>query len=70
MIVIGLFVRICCIDVGGIIKEGWVIKEYIEFYDRGYWGYGIRKVELFYDLFVVVMIMINSVYKKEFKKIN
>ncbi|CAI6227718.1 serine/threonine protein kinase PrkT [Bacillus subtilis] len=70
LIVTGPPARIRCIDVGGTTKEGRAIKEYTEFYDRGYWGYGTRKAEPSYDLFAVAMIMINSVHKKEFKKTN
>ncbi|UYO32171.1 serine/threonine-protein kinase [Bacillus halotolerans] len=68
LIVTGPPARIRCVDVGGTTKEGRAIKEYTEFYDRGYWGYGTRKAEPSYDLFAVAMIMINCVHKKEFKK--
>jgi serine/threonine-protein kinase len=68
LIVTGPPARIRCIDVGGTTKEGRAIKEYTEFYDRGYWGYGTRRAEPSYDLFAVAMIMINCVHKKEFKK--
>ena len=37
---------------------GSSIKEFTEFYDRGYWGLGSRKAEPSYDLFAVAMIMI------------
>ncbi|MGY3839440.1 serine/threonine protein kinase [Bacillus atrophaeus] len=68
LIVNGPPARIRCIDVGGTTKEGRAVKEYTEFFDRGYWGYGTRKAEPSYDLFAVAMIMINCVHKKEFKK--
>lgn len=68
LIVTGPPARIRCIDVGGTTKEGRAIKEYTEFYDRGYWGYGTRKAEPSYDLFAVAMIMINSVHKKNLRK--
>ncbi|WP_172299257.1 DotU family type IV/VI secretion system protein [Bacillus sp. WMMC1349] len=60
--------RIRCIDVGGTTKEGRSIKEYTEFFDRGYWECGTRRAEPSYDLFSVAMIMVNCVTKKEFKK--
>ena len=60
--------RIRCIDVGGTTIQGRAIKEFTEFYDRGYWGLGTRKAEPAYDLFAVAMIMINTAYPKRFNK--
>ncbi|WP_191276561.1 protein kinase domain-containing protein [Neobacillus kokaensis] len=60
--------KIRCIDVGGTTIQGRAIKEFTEFYDRGYWGLGSRKAEASYDLFAVAMIMINSAYPKRFNK--
>ncbi|XBP67137.1 protein kinase family protein [Bacillus velezensis] len=68
LIVTGPPAAIRRIDVGGTTKQGRAIKEYTEFYDRGYWGYGTRKAEPSYDLFAVAMIMIHCVQKKECKK--
>lgn len=60
--------RIRCIDVGGTTIQGRAIKEFTEFYDRGYWGLGTRKAESTYDLFAVGMILINTEYPKRFNK--
>jgi serine/threonine protein kinase len=60
--------RIRCIDVGGTTIQGRGIKEFTEFFDRGYWGLGTRKAEPSYDLFAVSMIMINTAYPKRFNK--
>ncbi|MCM3570790.1 serine/threonine-protein kinase [Neobacillus mesonae] len=60
--------KIRCIDVGGTTMQGRAIKEFTEFYDRGYWGLGSRRAESSYDLFAVAMIMINSAYPKRFNK--
>jgi serine/threonine protein kinase len=60
--------RIRCIDVGGTTIQGRAIKEFTEFYDRGYWGLGSRKAERSYDLFAVAMIIINTAYPKRFTK--
>lgn len=68
LIVIGPPPKIRWLDVGGTTLIGRSIKEYTEFFDRGYWGVGSRKAEPSYDLFAVTMIMINSVYPKRFKK--
>jgi len=62
--------RIRCIDVGGTTLNGRAIKEFTEFFDRGYWGLGSRKAEPSYDLFAVAMVMINAVYPKRFEKNN
>ncbi|MGI8317313.1 serine/threonine protein kinase [Halobacillus mangrovi] len=56
------------IDVGGVTQIGRAIKEYTEFYDRGYWGMGTRKAEPTYDLFAVTMIMLEMAYPKRFEK--
>ncbi|WP_010531203.1 protein kinase domain-containing protein [Lentibacillus jeotgali] len=56
------------IDVGGTTQIGRAIKEYTEFYDRGYWGLGSRKAEPSYDLFALVMVFLNIYYPKRFEK--
>jgi serine/threonine protein kinase len=68
LIVTGPPARIRCIDVGGTTMKGRSIKEFTEFFDRGYWGLGSRKAEPGYDLFAVGMIMINTAYPKRFTK--
>ncbi|WP_310200174.1 protein kinase domain-containing protein [Neobacillus niacini] len=68
LIVTGPTPRIRCIDVGGTTLQGRAIKEFTEFYDRGYWGLGTRKADPAYDLFAVAMIMINTAYPKRFNK--
>lgn len=68
LIVTGPPARIRCIDVGGTTLEGRAIKEFTEFFDRGYWGLGSRKADPTYDLFAVAMIMINTAYPKRFSK--
>ncbi|WP_062051263.1 serine/threonine-protein kinase [Bacillus sp. JCM 19034] len=68
MIVVGPPARIRLLDVGGVTLVGRSIKEFTEFYDRGYWGLGTRKAEPSYDLFAVAMIMLNCVYPKRFEK--
>jgi serine/threonine protein kinase, bacterial len=60
--------KIRCIDVGGTTIQGRSIKEFTEFFDRGYWGLGTRRAEPSYDLFSVAMIMINSAFPKRFTK--
>ncbi|MFX3661828.1 MAG: protein kinase family protein [Ectobacillus sp.] len=60
--------KIRWLDVGGTTLQGRAIKEYTEFFDRGYWGLGSRKAEPSYDLFCVAMIIINVAYKKRFTR--
>jgi serine/threonine-protein kinase len=59
--------RIRCIDVGGITKQGRAVKEFTEFFDRGYWGLGSRKAEPSYDLFSAAMVMLNVFYPNRFQ---
>ncbi|WKB35940.1 hypothetical protein QS257_00610 [Terrilactibacillus sp. S3-3] len=47
---------------------GRSIKEYTEFFDRGYWGTGTRKAEPSYDLFAAGMILIDAAVGKRFEK--
>ncbi|MBW8351511.1 protein kinase family protein [Bacillus sp. IITD106] len=68
LIVEGPTPRIRCIDVGGTTMKGRAIKEFTEFFDRGYWGMGSRKAEPSYDLFSTAMMMINLYYPKRFVK--
>lgn len=56
------------IDVGGMTKEGRAVKEYTEFFDRGYWGMGDRKATPSYDLFAVSMLMMNRGYPSRFQR--
>lgn len=53
--------KVRLIDVGGTTQIGRSIKEYTEFYDRGYWGLGSRKAEPSYDLFALTMVFV-SIY--------
>ncbi|MGE7186895.1 protein kinase domain-containing protein [Peribacillus sp. NPDC006672] len=60
--------KVRCVDVGGTTLIGRSVKEFTEFFDRGYWGLGSRKADPQYDLFAVAMIIINSSYPKRFHK--
>ncbi|WAA12353.1 protein kinase domain-containing protein [Fervidibacillus halotolerans] len=68
LIVTPLPVKIRCIDVGGTTAIGRSIKEFTEFFDRGYWGLGSRRAEPSYDLFSVAMIIVNAYYPDRFPK--
>lgn len=60
--------RVRCVDVGGATQHSRSVKEFTEFFDRGFWGLGSRKAEPSYDLFAVAMIMINCYYPNRFPK--
>ncbi|MCP8618187.1 protein kinase domain-containing protein [Salirhabdus salicampi] len=60
--------RLRWIDVGGTTKIGRAVKEYTEFYDRGYWGLGSRKADPSYDLFALAMVVIQIFYPNYFLK--
>ncbi|MEK3888954.1 protein kinase domain-containing protein [Bacillus sp. FSL K6-3431] len=68
LIVTGPPPTIRCIDVGGTTLKGRAIKEFTEFFDRGYWGLGSRKAEPSYDLFSTAMLMINLFHQNRFTK--
>ncbi|WP_041450058.1 protein kinase domain-containing protein [Amphibacillus xylanus] len=61
-------IRLRFIDVGGVTSFGRSVKEYTDFYDRGYWKFGDRKAEPKYDLFSLAMVAIHCVYPNQFKK--
>ncbi|RKQ33041.1 protein kinase domain-containing protein [Oceanobacillus halophilus] len=61
--------RVRWVDVGGTTQQGRAIKEYTEFYDRGYWGLGTRKAEPSYDLFALAMVFLNIYYPKRFERV-
>ncbi|WP_226660115.1 protein kinase domain-containing protein [Guptibacillus hwajinpoensis] len=56
------------LDVGGTTPMGRSVKEFTEFFDRGYWGLGNRVAEPSYDLFSVAMIVLNAGYPKRFDR--
>jgi len=68
LIVTGPPLKLRWLDVGGITQMGRSIKEYTEFYDRGYWGMGSRRAEPSYDLFAAAMIMIHLADSIRFEK--
>lgn len=60
--------RVCFMDVGGTTQIGRSIKEFTEFYDRGYWGLGTRRAEPSYDLFAFSMVFIAIFYPNHFSR--
>ncbi|WP_181351173.1 protein kinase family protein [Thalassobacillus sp. CUG 92003] len=68
LLVTGSPAHVRWIDVGGVTAKGNAIKEYTEFYDRGYWQMGSRKAEPTYDLFALTMVMLETAYPKRFER--
>ncbi|PYZ95417.1 serine/threonine protein kinase [Alteribacter lacisalsi] len=68
LLITGPPIRVRWFDVGGTTRTGRAIKEFTEFFDRGYWGLGGRKADPGYDLFAVAMILINSAYPSRFER--
>ncbi|SFQ20283.1 serine/threonine protein kinase [Salibacterium halotolerans] len=68
LIITGPPSRVRWFDVGGTTRQGRAVKEYTEFYDRGYWGLGDRRAEPSYDLFAAAMILIETAYPRRFDK--
>ncbi|MFQ3546682.1 protein kinase, partial [Halobacillus rhizosphaerae] len=60
--------RVRLIDVGGVTHFDRAIKEFTEFYDRGYWEMGSRRADARYDLFALTMIMLEMAYPAKFEK--
>ncbi|MCD5326114.1 serine/threonine protein kinase [Pontibacillus chungwhensis] len=60
--------RLRWLDVGGTTQIGRAIKEYTEFYDRGYWGMGSRKADPQYDLFALAMVLLQIEYPSRFER--
>ncbi|MGM9986992.1 MAG: protein kinase family protein [Bacillaceae bacterium] len=60
--------RIRFLDVGGATLQGRAVKEYTEFFDRGYWELGGRKAEPSYDTFAIGMVLVNMAYPSTFLK--
>ncbi|HZG69928.1 MAG TPA: serine/threonine-protein kinase [Chondromyces sp.] len=68
LLVTGPPYRLRCIDVGGTTRKGRAIKEFTEFFDRGYWNAGSRKAEPSYDLFSAAMIAVNLACQRRFDR--
>jgi serine/threonine-protein kinase len=59
-----------CLDFGGATRIGRSVREYTEFYDRGYWGFGSRRAEPSYDLFACAMIFFYAATGKRMDRSN
>lgn len=68
LLVLSTPTRVRLLDVGGTTQVGRSIKEYTDFFDRGYWGLGTRKAEPSYDLFALVMVCLAIFYPKHFPR--
>ncbi|WP_195576854.1 protein kinase domain-containing protein [Paenibacillus sp. 1001270B_150601_E10] len=62
-VMIGTYGEVNLIDYGGLTKEGDSIRQFTEWYDRGYWNAGTRKADYCYDLFAYAVMVIHLLSK-------
>ncbi len=55
------------IDYGGVSKIGRSVKQFTEWYDRGYWNAGSRSSDEAYDLFAFAVLMIQLLNEEGLK---
>lgn len=58
-VMVGPYGEVSLIDYGGLTKEGDSIRQFTEWYDRGYWHAGTRKADFHYDLFAFAVMFIH-----------
>ncbi|MNW51668.1 Protein kinase domain protein [compost metagenome] len=56
------------IDYGGVSAVGRSVKQFTEWYDRGYWGAGSRTADPAYDLFSFAVVCIHMLAETPLKK--
>lgn len=57
------------IDYGGVSTIGRSVKQFTQWYDRGYWGAGSRTADPAYDLFSFAVICIHMLAEEPLKKV-
>lgn len=58
------------IDYGGVSPIGSSVKQFTEFYDRGYWNAGSRVADSGYDVFSFALLLIHLLEEDELKKVT
>lgn len=56
------------VDYGGVSSIGRSVKQFTEWYDRGYWNAGSRTSDEGYDLFAFAVLIIQLLNEEELKK--
>lgn len=59
--------RVELIDYGGVSSIGRSVKQFTEWYDRGYWNAGSRTSDEGYDLFAFAVLVIQMLNEEELK---
>ncbi|NWL90216.1 serine/threonine protein kinase [Paenibacillus sp. 79R4] len=57
------------IDYGGVSENGRSVRQFTEWYDRGYWGAGGRTAEPSYDLFSLAVVCIHLLAEAPLKEV-
>lgn len=66
-IIVSPYGEVELIDYGGVSATGRSVKQYTEWYDRGFWNSGSRVAEPSYDWFSFAMICIHMLTEPTFK---
>ncbi|MDR0270150.1 serine/threonine protein kinase [Paenibacillus sp.] len=61
--------RVELVDYGGVSSIGRSVKQFTEWYDRGYWNAGSRTSDEGYDLFAFAVLIIQLLNEEELKAI-
>lgn len=56
------------VDYGGLTRIGSSVRQYTEWYDRGYWNGGTRSADIGYDLFAFAVLMIHLYQGDQLKR--
>ncbi|BFH65889.1 hypothetical protein PAJ34TS1_64810 [Paenibacillus azoreducens] len=59
--------RVELVDYGGVSSMGRSVKQFTEWYDRGYWNAGSRTSDEGYDLFAFAVLIIQLFHEEELK---
>lgn len=57
--------EVALVDYGGITPIGNSIRQFTEWYDRGYWNGGLRSADIGYDLFSFAVLMVHLFQKDQ-----
>ncbi|MGZ9587109.1 protein kinase domain-containing protein [Paenibacillus marinisediminis] len=56
------------VDYGGLTRIGSSVRQFTEWYDRGYWNGGLRSADIGYDLFAYAVLMVHLYQKDQLKQ--
>lgn len=67
-VLVGAYGEVELIDYGGVTSEGHSVKQFTEWYDRGFWGAGSRTADPAYDWFSFAVVCIHMLAESALKK--